>query len=112
MGVINIECEIGQYATFPFKDDSFDSVTMVFAVNYIENLNKVFFELKRVLKKDGNIVIVQSKKILPKYETQEVKKISNWRLKRLLKKRGFRVKIDKIKVEKKVLYFIEAILEK
>ncbi len=44
-------------ATF-LKNESIDTVVIVLAIQNIENVNEVFTECKRVLKKDGRLVIV------------------------------------------------------
>lgn len=40
------------------KDNTIDTVVIVLAIQNIENVNEVFAECKRVLKKDGRIVLV------------------------------------------------------
>lgn len=44
-------------ATLDFSDNSFDMVISLFTVMYTEDLEKLFTEFRRVLKKDGKIVI-------------------------------------------------------
>lgn len=41
----------------PFNDCSFDTVTMLASLNHIPNRNDVLKEVRRVLKKDGKIII-------------------------------------------------------
>jgi hypothetical protein len=93
--------------TLPFKDNSFDSVNLVFVVDYIQNLKNLFKEIKRVLKKNGKLVIVQSKEPIDEfYRTQEVRHLAGMDLKKLLI--GFCVTIDEKQIGNKVLVFVEA----
>ncbi|NUU96479.1 hypothetical protein XO10_09470 [Marinitoga sp. 1135] len=41
----------------PFEDSYFDLIISSLTLHYVKDLNKVFMELSRVLKKDGHIVI-------------------------------------------------------
>ena len=44
----------------PFERELFDSVTMIFLVGYIKNVEQLFHETHRVLKNGGKAVIIQS----------------------------------------------------
>ena len=48
----------------PFKKNEFDSITMVFVINYLDNPKQVFKETKRILKTNGKLIIIQSAKSL------------------------------------------------
>jgi len=92
----------------PFKDNSFDTVTMVFVVNYLSKLP--FKEIYRVLKKKGKLIIVQSAKMLDDwYVKQEKKQYSASELKKLLADAGFKAKVEKKKVKRTKLVFIEGV---
>lgn len=43
-----------------FEDDSFDFVTAIFVLNYLEDLEFIFSEVKRVLRNSGKFVVVLS----------------------------------------------------
>lgn len=43
--------------SLPFEDNYFDKIVTVYNLEHIENIDKVFAEFKRVLKKDGEILI-------------------------------------------------------
>lgn len=49
----NIEFKVGTMIDLPYKNNSFDVVTMSLAVHYINDWTKIFKEVNRVLKKDG-----------------------------------------------------------
>jgi ubiquinone/menaquinone biosynthesis C-methylase UbiE len=40
----------------PFKDDSFDYLVIIFTLAFVKNVNKVFSEISRVIKKGGYII--------------------------------------------------------
>ncbi|MBW2996539.1 class I SAM-dependent methyltransferase [Candidatus Woesearchaeota archaeon] len=91
----------------PFEDKSFDSVTMVFVVDYLRNLDMLLKEVKRVLKKDGKLVIVNTKKPIDDYyRIQEAKHYAGNDLKGILK--DFNVEIHEKRVLNRVLVFVEA----
>jgi len=52
-----VDLVIKDSANLPFKNESFDTVTVVAALNHIPNRNEVIAEANRVLKKDGRIII-------------------------------------------------------
>jgi SAM-dependent methyltransferase len=94
----------------PFGNNSFDSVTMVFVVNYLGKIEKVLKEVFRILKKRGKLIIVQSAKMLDDWYVKKEKK--QWKteeLSKLLKKIGFKVKVEKKKIKRTQLVFVEAI---
>jgi SAM-dependent methyltransferase len=92
----------------PFKNNSFDTVTMVFVVNYLRNPEDVFREIYRVLKKKGKLIIVQSAKMLDDwYAKQEKKQYKAEELKKLLAAAGFMARIEKKKVKRTKLIFAE-----
>lgn len=50
---------------FPFKDNSFDYVTCVVSVDYLNKPLEVFREINRVLKPKGKAIISQSNRCFP-----------------------------------------------
>ena len=44
----------------PFNSNSFDSITAIFILNYVQNLSLVLEECKRVLKRSGKLVVALS----------------------------------------------------
>ncbi len=54
-----ITLEEGDSEALPYPDNSFDAVTVAFGVRNFENLEKGLSEMKRVLKSDGQIVILE-----------------------------------------------------
>lgn len=44
----------------PFADGDFDSVTLIFVLDYVRNCLDLLKEIRRVLKKEGSLVVVQS----------------------------------------------------
>jgi SAM-dependent methyltransferase len=51
--------------TFPFPDQSFDFVTCVVSVDYLNRPLEVFREIRRVLKPGGSAIISQSNRCFP-----------------------------------------------
>lgn len=49
----------GNSENMPFEKESFDAVTVAFGVRNFENLNKGLKEIHRVLRPDGNLVILE-----------------------------------------------------
>ncbi|MBW2992723.1 class I SAM-dependent methyltransferase [Candidatus Woesearchaeota archaeon] len=86
----------------PFKDKSFDSAIAVFVANYIKDLADFIQELKRVLKKDSNLIFVQAKNINKLHQLAENKNFSVQKLSGLLRNNGFSVR----QLEKENLVFL------
>ena len=59
----NISMVKGDAENLPFEDNKFDAVTVAFGVRNFENLNKGLDELKRVVKEDGNVYILEFSKV-------------------------------------------------
>ncbi|MFP2996309.1 bifunctional demethylmenaquinone methyltransferase/2-methoxy-6-polyprenyl-1,4-benzoquinol methylase UbiE [Spongiivirga sp. MCCC 1A20706] len=55
-----IEMIIGDSEQMPFKDNSFDAITVAFGVRNFENLEKGLKEILRVLKPKGRLVILET----------------------------------------------------
>jgi len=68
-----VQFDIDSGKSFPFENCSFDSVSCVFILNYIENLDAVVSEIYRVLKEDGKFIIVQSAKPLHELHLKQEK---------------------------------------
>ena len=54
-----IELRLGNVAALPFDDNSFDAVTVAFGVRNFEELGQGLSEIRRVLKPDGQVVILE-----------------------------------------------------
>ena len=57
-----ISLSYGDSENLPFDNESFDAITVGFGVRNFENLNKGLSEIKRVLKKDGQLAILEFSK--------------------------------------------------
>jgi len=55
-----IEMVLGDSEDLPFKDNSFDAITVAFGVRNFENLEKGLSEILRVLKPNGIFVILEA----------------------------------------------------
>lgn len=76
----------------PFKKKEFDSVTVIFVLNYVENYPQLLSEIKRVLTDKGTVVIVLGAKGVNDWEKQqEVNNFSVEEWKDILGKSGFLV---------------------
>jgi demethylmenaquinone methyltransferase / 2-methoxy-6-polyprenyl-1,4-benzoquinol methylase len=54
----NIKLELGDVLNLKLKDNSFDVVTSAFALRDFDNLDKFIKEVRRVLKRNGKIVLM------------------------------------------------------
>lgn len=94
----------------PFEKEEFDAVTAIFIINYLSDLKKTLKEAKRVLKKEGTLVIINLKnQIEDFYHSQEEKTWSIKELEDLLLSLNFKVKAEIKVIENKELIFIEAV---
>ena len=55
-----IEMVVGDSENMPFKDNTFDAITVSFGVRNFANLNKGLKEISRVLKPGGKLVILET----------------------------------------------------
>lgn len=70
---INCSFFVGKAESFPFLEDgSFDSVVCILAVQNIENVQSVFSECNRVLKKNGRLLLVLN------HPAFRIPKFSSW----------------------------------
>ena len=53
----NVDLVVNDTAKLPYKNESFDTVTIIAALNHIPNREEVLKEANRLLKRDGRIVI-------------------------------------------------------
>ena len=60
-----ISLQLADSESLPFNDNTFDAITAGFGVRNFEDLNKGLSEMKRVLNKDGIVVILEPS--TPKY---------------------------------------------
>ena len=92
-------------ATGRAKKVSFDG-DKFYVSNYLKDLKKTLIDIKRVLKKNGILIVINSKKpINMLYQTQEVRFWKGAELKRLLGKLNFNTNLE----NKDNLYLIEAV---
>ncbi|MEL6635660.1 MAG: bifunctional demethylmenaquinone methyltransferase/2-methoxy-6-polyprenyl-1,4-benzoquinol methylase UbiE [Bacteroidota bacterium] len=54
-----IELQEGDSENLPFEDNTFDAVTVAFGVRNFENLDRGLREIRRVLKADGQLVVLE-----------------------------------------------------
>lgn len=62
----NVDLVVENTAKLPYKNGSFDTITIIAALNHIPNREEVLMEANRLLKKDGIILITM---IPPKVST-------------------------------------------
>ena len=94
-----------------FSDNSFDTIVGVFVANYVKDLRKLFSEVKRVLKKNGKLVLVQS--LVPvntSHIIMEKHKAKGFgeELRKIIGEEGFKVRVKKESVGKKAMWFVVA----
>jgi len=88
----------------PFKDKSFDNVLLIFVVDYIDNLDLLFSEIKRILRKNGKVIVVQSK-TQGIYNKMKKKQITKEQLERIMKKH-FKIESFSKEFQKKSFTFL------
>ena len=79
----------------PFADASFDSVTAIFVLNYVQNYNQLFCEIKRILRVDGQFVMILSATPINNWQRQ--KEVNGFNVQEwisLLKVVGFDVELN------------------
>ncbi len=92
----------------PFKDISFDSATLVFVLNYLEAPKQLFMEIRRILRKNGKLIIIQpAKPISYFYKKKEKKQWSSSEIINLLS--GFKASITNKTEYGLGLSYIEAV---
>ena len=55
-----IHMQVADSENLPFPDESFDAVTVSFGIRNFEHLNKGLSEIKRVLRPNGRLVILET----------------------------------------------------
>jgi SAM-dependent methyltransferase len=53
----NIDLLVENTSKLPFNDETFDTITIIAALNHISNREEVLCEVYRVLKKEGRLII-------------------------------------------------------
>ena len=87
----------------PFQNNSFDSVTAIFVLNYIHKYNQLFSEIKRILKLEGSFVMILSENKIKEWQRQkEVNSFSAEKWISRLEQYGFSVKMKK---QQNLLFF-------
>jgi len=81
--------------TLPFPDQSFDSVTAIFVMNYVKNLDNLLKEVKRVLKLGASFYVILSAKDINIWQRQkEINKHTGDEWAMIFKKAGFSVSVE------------------
>jgi len=81
-------------ARLPFGDGSFDSVTAIFVLNYVENLTGLLYEVRRVLRSSGKFMVVLYSRQVNSWQRQkEVRHLNLFEWKDVLVKGGFQVRV-------------------
>jgi ubiquinone/menaquinone biosynthesis C-methylase UbiE len=78
--------KVGSITNIPFKNDNFDYIFCVDVLQHVPKLEKAIHELKRVLKKDGIIIIIDKNKfglhkryLIPEIFIQKYKELTETR---------------------------------
>lgn len=81
----------------PFKDSSFDCVLAVFVLNYVNNLDGLFNEIKRILRGGGNFVVILSNVGINNWHAQkQVQNLSQKEWVKVFYEGGFNVKVKNL----------------
>ena len=72
----NLKAEIveGSVLSLPFEDESFDHIVNPCSLNFIEDLDKVYSEFHRVLRKGGSLIFGISNPILYIFDDKKIEK--------------------------------------
>jgi ubiquinone/menaquinone biosynthesis C-methylase UbiE len=92
---------------FHLKSNTFDSVTAIFVLNYIQNCQQLLSEVRRVMKNNGYFVMVIAEKNVNQWHKQ--KEINNYSFSEwtsFLEKNGF---IVKSYIKKGLCFFVNRI---
>ena len=93
-----------------FRSYAFDSVTIVFVINYIKNLGPLLKEAKRVLKDGGKLVIVQSaKQIAEFYRMKEKARWNTDDVEGMMRSVGFKTSVYEHLIGRTRLIFFEGV---
>ena len=98
--------------SLPLKNNSCDTIIAVFLCNYLERLDIMLAECKRVLKENGKLIIVQSATEVDNYHSMLEKhpaKESSLILRTIMNELGFKTEISVKDCDKKTLMFVEGI---
>jgi ubiquinone/menaquinone biosynthesis C-methylase UbiE len=60
-----LKCVVSPAEKLPFEDNYFDKIIIIEAIHHFDNLDKVFVEVKRILKPGGTVIVeeINAKKI-------------------------------------------------
>lgn len=88
----------------PFTDNSFDSITAIFVLNYVKNYPELLSEINRILKPKGIFAAVLYSKNINSWQRQkEINKLPKEKWKSNIVQAGFSVKLQ----EKQGLWFFK-----
>jgi len=59
LGIKNVEFKQADIYNLPFKDETFDSAIICFVLEHLHNPIKALKEIKRILKKQGTIIVIE-----------------------------------------------------
>ena len=59
LGITNVKFEQANIFDLPFEEETFDSIILCFVLEHLPNPEQALEKLKRVLKKGGNIILIE-----------------------------------------------------
>jgi len=90
LGVRNLEFKTGSVYSLPFESNFMDAVTCFYMLHHLEDLKLALIEIKRVLKKDGVLTVVEPLE----HQYHNGPHLSEIEWKELFEKAGFYVEIQ------------------
>jgi SAM-dependent methyltransferase len=60
----NVDLLVDDTSKLPVEDETFDTITVIAALNHIPNRREVLYEINRVMKKDGLLIITMINPII------------------------------------------------
>ena len=76
----------------PFENNSFESITAIFLLNYIQNYSQLLQQIFRILQNGGHfIIILSSQQVKEWHYQQQQNNLTNWQWIINLKQTGFEV---------------------
>lgn len=92
LGVPNVEFRTGSAYSLPFENDSVDTITCFFMLHHLEDIKFALFEIKRVLKKNGLLTVVEPLA----HQHHHGPQLSEAEWKELFEDAGFNVKAENL----------------
>ena len=117
-GFKNVDFKIASSESIPFPDETFDAVICTCSFHHYENPNRVLKEFKRIIKREGKIVIIDAARniffpvwvqdrLRRMFERSHVKYYTTSEIKELITRHGL-IMVNDITIIKKIMFHKKA----